>query len=382
MDFDFTEEQRLFREAIANFAATEIKPLVEEAEENETFPIQIIPKMGKLGYLGVNYSTEYGGSESGKIMECILAEEIGRVSNGIASGVYTHICLGMGPIAFFGTPKQKRGYLVPGIKGDKISAFAVSEPNTGSDVKNIQTSAKKNGNAYIINGSKTFITNGTICDFACVAAYTDKSKGRSGINLFIVDKESRGFSVGKKLKKAGNRSSDTAELIFEDVRVSEENLLMDEAGNKASFKDIMKNLTGGRVVIAAKGLGLARAAMEAALQYSQERIVFGKPVNKFQYNSFRLAEMATQLEATKLMVYQAAWLYDNGRPFIKEASMAKKFAHDTAISLASEAIELHGGYGVIREYPVHRYLMDAKVGEIGEGTPEIQKLIIAKQMNI
>lgn len=382
MDFEFTEEQRLFRESIAHFAATEIKPLVEDAEENEEFPVQIIPKMGQLGYLGINYPEEYGGTESGKVMECILADELGKVNNGITSGVYTHICLGLGPIAFLGSRSQKEKYLIPGIKGEKISAFGLSEPNTGSDVKNIETMVKKDGDSYVINGSKTFITNGGICDFVSVAAYIDKTKSREGIILLIVDKDTPGFSVGKKLKKAGNRTSNTVELVFEDVRVTEDSLLMDDEGKIASFKEIMRVLTGGRVVIAAKGLGLARAAMEAALEYSKQRIVFGKPICKFQYNTFRLAEMATQLEAARLFVYYAAWLYDNGRPYIKEASMAKKFAHDTAIYLAGEAIELHGGYGLIREYPVHRYLMDAKVGEVGEGTPEIQKIVISRQMDI
>ena len=302
MNFSFTEEQNIFRKSIRDFARKEIKPLVEEAEETETFPIGILTKMGKLAYLGIGYPEKYGGTPAGKVMQCILAEELGRVNSGITSGIFAHSHLGVMPICEFGSEKQRIEYVVPALQGEKIAAFAATEPNTGSDVRGIQTTAHKVDKTYVINGSKIFITNGTICDYVLVCAYTDRNKGIDGLNIFVVDKNTPGFIVKGHLKKAGNRSSDTAELIFEDCIVSESKRI----GNNdhiANFRDIMRVMSTGRMVIGARGVGLAQAALEAGISYAKQRVAFDKPISKHQIIAFRLAEMATELDLARLYVY-------------------------------------------------------------------------------
>lgn len=376
MDFDLNEDQKVFRNAFRKFAEVEISPLVEEAEEEEKFPIQLFPKMGKLGYLCPRYSENYGGAGIDKLTEVILREEMSRISQGISSSWSAHSYLGTFTIYTWGTEEQKQKYIVPAIKGEKIAAFALTEPNAGSDVKSIETTARRDGDGYIINGTKMFITNGTICDFVTVIAFTDKERGYKGISIFVVDKGTPGFIVSRKLKKEGVRSSETAELVFQDCRIPQKNLV----GNEGSFTKVMETLNEGRIGVAGNCLGIALAAYEAALRYSKERIQFGQPIGKFQAIAFKLAEMATEIDAARFLVYRAAWMLDQKRNPMKEASMAKLYASEVAERVTREALHIHGGYGQMREFSVGRFHRDALVYVIGEGTSEIQKQIISKQI--
>lgn len=379
MDFELNEEQKIFQQSIRDYAEKEIGPLVEEAEETETFPVHIFPEMGKLGYLCIRYPEEYGGAGADKIMECLYVEELGRVCLGIASGILVHSSVGTLPIAEFGTEEQKQKYLVPAAKGEKIFAFGLTEPDAGSDAAGIKTTAKKDGDRYIINGAKTFITNATIADYFIVAAYTDKTQRHKGIALFLVERGTPGFSADRKLKKMGLWSSDLGELTFEDCPVPAENLIGEETGG---FVKLAKTLTGGRMVVGARALGLARAAYEASLTYAKERTQFGQPIGSFQAIQHKLADMATAIDAARLLVYRAAWLFDRGRPYNKEASMAKMFATEMAVDVANEAIQIHGGMGLMMESPVQRFYRDARFGMIVEGTSEIQRNIIARNLGL
>jgi butyryl-CoA dehydrogenase len=376
MDFDLKEEQKAFKTAFRRFAEVEIAPLVEKAEEEEKFPIQLFPRMGRLGYLCPRYSEKYGGAGIDKLTEVILREELSRISQGIASSWSAHSYLGTFPVYNWGTEEQKQKYIVPAIKGEKIAAFALTEPNAGSDAKSIETVANKDRGHYVINGTKMFITNGTICDFVTVIAYTDKKKGYKGISIFVVDKGTPGFMVSRKLRKEGVRSSETAELVFQDCRIPKENLI----GDEGSFTKVMETLNEGRIGVAGNCVGIAQAAYEAALRYSKERVQFGQPIGMFQAIAFKLTDMATEIEAARFLVYRAAWMMDQGRKPLKEASMAKLYASEVATRVTLEAMHIHGGYGQIREFPVGRFHRDALVYVIGEGTSEIQRQIISKQI--
>lgn len=378
MDLLLSEEHKIFRDQIRRFCEVEIAPLVEEAEETETFPRQLFPMMGKLGYLAVRYPEEYGGAGVDKLTDVILREEMSRVCQGIATSWSSHSHLTTFPIYHAGTEEQKQYYLAPAIRGDKIGGFALSEPNSGSDVKSIESFAKKKGNYYILNGSKTFITNAPIADFLTTVAYTDRSRGYKGISIFIIDCNSRGVTI-TKLKKEGIRSSETGEVAFEDCPVPEENLIGLQEGN---YKLVMVNLSEGRIGVAGNMVGIAQAAYEASLSYAKQRIQFGKPIGKFQAISHKIAEMAVQVHVARLMVYAAAKKLDMGVDSIFDASSTKLFTSEVAVKVAREAVQIHGGYGFMREYPVFRYLRDALVYTVGEGTSEIQKNIIAKQIGL
>lgn len=378
LDFEFTEEQKMFKDMIVDFGQREIEPLVEEAEKNEKFPEGLFLKLGEMGLLGIVFPEEYGGVNLDKITDCIFSEEMGRINAGIAMCVNAHTSLSMFPIYKFGTEEQRKKYLVPGIAGNKIGALGLTEPNAGSDARNIKSQAIKKGNKYILNGTKTWITNGTMCDYAVVAAYTDKTKKGHGISIFIVDKGTPGFSVSGKMHKLGHRSADTSELIFENCGVPEENLLVGEGG----FQGAMETLLGARITHAAKSVGIAQAALDYALQYSKEREAFGKPISKFQAISFKLADMAVKVETARLMVYKAAWLYSNGKKCLKEASMAKLYAAEIVQSVATEAVQVLGGYGYSVEYLAERYYRDAKLASITEGTSEIQRVVISRELGI
>jgi butyryl-CoA dehydrogenase len=378
MDLFLSEEHQIFRDQIRRFCEAEIAPLVEEAEETETFPKGLFPMMGKLGYLAVRYPEEYGGAGVDKLTDVILREEMSRVCQGIASSWSTHSHLATFPIYHDGTEDQKKNYLVPAIKGEKIGGFALSEPNAGSDVKSIESFAKKDGDRYILNGSKTFITNAPIADFLTTVAYTDRSQGYRGISMFIVDCNSPGMTI-TKLKKEGIRSSETGEIAFEDCPIPEENLLGLQEGN---FKLVMVNLSEGRIGVAGNMIGIAQAAYEASHRYAKERVQFGKPIGKFQAISHKIADMAVQIQAARLMVYAAAKKLDMGVDSILDASAAKLFASEVAVKTAREAVQIFGGYGFMREYPVFRCLRDALVYTVGEGTSEIQRNIIAKQIGL
>jgi alkylation response protein AidB-like acyl-CoA dehydrogenase len=379
MEFDLSEEHRIFQKAIRDFAEKEIAPLVERAEEEERFPLELFPRMGRLGYLGIRYPEVYGGSGADKITECIWAEELFRVCRGIATSLFAHCHLGTFPIFGFGTEEQKVRFLCPANRGEKIAAFALTEPNAGSDIQSIEARATKSGNAYLLRGSKMFVTNGTFADYVLTAAYTDRRKGFEGISVLVVERGTPGFQVSRKLKKEGSRSSETAELIFEDCLIPEENLVGRREGG---FRNILKTLVEGRVVIAAGATGIARAAFEAALQYSKERVAFGRPIGQFQAIGFKLADMATWIEISRTMIYRVAWMIEQERPCPAEASMAKLFATEMAEKVTNEAMQVFGGYSQMREFPVGRYWRDARQLKIGEGTSEIQRRIICHQLGL
>jgi len=378
IDFELTDEQQMFKDTIRDFGENEITPLVEDAENNEKFPIEIFPKLGEMGFLGIAFPEEYGGVDLDKITECIFAEEMGRINAGIAMCINAHTSLSMVPILKFGNDAQKEKYLIPGIEGKIIGALGLTEPDAGSDARSIRATAVKKGDKYIINGTKTWITNGTMCDYVIVAAYTDKSKKGTGISLFIIDADAPGFTEKNKIHKLGHRSADTAELVFENCEVPEENLLVGEGG----FSGAMATLLGARITHAAKSVGLAQAAFEFALKYSKEREAFGRPISKFQAISFKLAQMAVKIETARLLVYKAAWLYSNDKKALKEASMAKLYASDVVQEVCTEAVQVLGGYGYGIEFPVERYYRDAKLASITEGTSEIQHIVIARELGI
>jgi alkylation response protein AidB-like acyl-CoA dehydrogenase len=377
MDFDLTEEQRIFRDRFRSFCEKEIAPLVKEAEEKEEFPVQLFPRMGELGYLGLTYPAEYGAAGADTVTFCLYAHELGRVCSGMAGSLVVHSSVATHPIHLLGTEEQRRKYLVPAIRGEKVFAFGLTEPNAGSDAGAIRTSAKKHGDNYIINGTKILITNARISDAVMLAAQTNPSMGLDGISLFVVEKGTPGFKVGRKIKKMGNRSSDLGELIFEDAVVPAANRLGPERGG---FKILMDALNGGRMVVAARAMGIAEAAYEASLKYSKERVQFGKSIGSFQAIGFKLARMATLLSASRLLILQSAWLKDRGMDHASEASMAKLFATEAAQEITYEAVQIHGGYGYTDEFPVERYFRDARAMTIVEGTSEIQHQIISRRL--
>lgn len=377
--FESTDEQQIFKETVRKYFEREVAPLVEEAEETEVFPVDLFKKMGRDNYLCIRYPVEYGGLGVDKITECIFREELSRVSQGFATAWSAHSHLGTYPIYKYGTEEQKEKYLFPAIRGEKIAAFGLTEPNAGSDVKSMKTTATKKGDHYVIRGSKIFITNATIADYVIVAAYTNPAIGYKGISLFIVETNSEGFHIARKLKKEGIRSSETAELFFDDCIVPAENLI---GLTEENFSGVMSTLSEGRIGVAANCVGMAQAAMENASQYAKERIQFGEPIANYQAINHKIADMYTEIQAARLLVYQAAWMLDKGLKCDKEASMAKLFASEVAVKAAREAIQILGGYGMMREYPVGRILRDALVYTVGEGTSEIQKNIIAKQIGL
>jgi len=379
MEFEFNEEQKMLREAVRAFGQKEIAPLVDEAEKTGTFPRQLFPKMGDLGYLCLSYSPEYGAAGMGKIGECIAVEEVAYFAVGIAAGTMVQGGIGTKAISDRGREDQKQDYLAPAIKGRKVASFGLTEPNAGSDAAAIQTTAVRKNDHYIINGTKIFITNGPFCDFVTLATVTDKAKGaKGGVSLFIVEAGTPGFNR-TKLHKFCARSGEVAELNFEDCAVPEKNLIGEEG---KGFVYLMETLTGGRISHAARSLGLARAAFDAALNYSKDRVQFGQPIAKFQANAFKLARMAMQIEATRWLLYNSAWMYDHDTPHVKEAAMAKLFASETASYVTTEGLQIQGGYGLMEESVAQRYFRDARLNTITEGTSEIQQLVISRQLGI
>jgi butyryl-CoA dehydrogenase len=377
MDPELTEEQRIFKDQIRKFAEKEIAPLVEEAEEKEKFPIELFQKAGRLGYLGMRYPPEYGGAGADKVTECIFIEELHRVCSGITS-VLLAGTLSCDPIFHFGREDQKQKYLVPAIKGEKIAAFAMTEPNAGSDIAAMESRAVKNNDHYLLKGTKIFITAGPICDFCLVAAYTDPAKKHSGISLFVVDKGTPGFTRSRKLSKVGNRSAETGELVFEDCLVPAENLIGEKEGE--GFRQVMKTLRSGRISFGARCVGLAQAAFDLSLKYCRERVQFGRPIGRFQVNRFKLAQMAMHIDIMRTITFRAARLLDRGGDCLKEASIVKLFCTETLQKIVADAMQLHGGYGYMMEYPIQRIWRDARLYTITEGTSEIQHLIIAREM--
>ena len=377
MNFEFSDEQQAIQKLVREFAEKEIAPTVQERDEKAEFSREIFDKIGELGLCGIFFPEEYGGSDGSYVSYILANEELSKVDDAVAAGYASSISLCAWPIWKFGTEEQKKKYLTPLAEGTKLGACGLTEPNAGSDAARQQSTAVRKGDHYILNGSKIFITNGGEADIYVVFAMTDKTKGMKGISAFILEKGMEGFSFGKEEQKMGIHASKTRELIFQDVKVPVENLLGEEG---KGFKIAMQGLDGGRIGVAAQGLGIAGAALEAAIKYSKEREQFGKPVCKFQSISFMLADMATKLDAARLLVYRAAALKEQGKPCTKESCMAKLYATDAAMSIATDAVQILGGYGYIREYPVERLMRDAKITQIYEGTNQIQRLIISGQL--
>ena len=374
MNFTLTKEQELVRQMVRDFAVNEVKPIAAEIDVTERFPMENVKKMGELGMMGIPFPTEFGGA-GGDVLSYILAvEELSKVcaTTGVILSAHTSLCASL--INENGTPEQKEKYLRDLCTGNKIGAFGLTEPGAGTDAAGQQTTAVLDGDNYILNGSKIFITNGGVADTFIVFAMTDKSKGTKGISAFIVEKDFPGFSIGKKEDKLGIRASSTTELIFENCVVPKENLIGREG---KGFGIAMKTLDGGRIGIAAQALGIAEGALDEAIKYMKERKQFGRPIAAFQGLQWMVAEMSTKIEAARFLVYKAAWLKENKQPYSIDAARAKLYAAEVAMDVTTKAVQLFGGYGYTKEYPVERMMRDAKITEIYEGTSEVQKMVIS-----
>jgi len=377
MELHWTDEQEMMRRMVREFAQGEIAPFVPVMEETDQFPRQIINKMGELGLMGIPISEEWGGAGADFISYILAINEISKVSATVGVILSVHTSVGTNPILYFGNAEQKQKYVTKLATGKYLGAFALTEPQAGSDAGSIRTTAVRKGDHYVLNGNKVFITNAGEADTYIAFAVTDPKQGVKGISAFIVEKDTPGFQVGKKEKKMGMNGSNTSELIFDNALVPAENLLGEEG---CGFKIAMANLDVGRIGIAAQALGIAEAALEYATAYAKERKQFGQPIAKQQAVAFKLADMVTLTEAARLLVYRAAFLRNLGLPCGKEASMAKRFASDAAMKITTEAIQVFGGYGYTKEYPVERLFRDAKVTQIYEGTNQIQQIVIAKHL--
>ena len=373
----FTEEHIMLRDMVREFAQNEVKPIAREIDASGEFPRDTVEKMAKLGLMGIPWEEKYGGTGMDTMALVIAIEELGKVCPSTAATMMAHTSLGSGPIAVFGTENQKQKYLTKLASGEMIGAFGLTEPNAGSDAGNTQTRAVRDGDGFIVNGQKAFCTNAGEAGIIIFTAKLIEDGEDKGISAFIVEAGAPGLSLGQPEKKMGWKASDTRSVYFENMYVPAANIL----GNPSQgFKQFLRTLTGGRITIGALSLGTAQGGYDAALRYSQEREAFQKSINNFQGISFKLSDMATEIEAAKHLVYHAAWLKDNGYDVIKEAAMAKLYASEMAMRVTTEAIQVHGGYGYIKEYDVERFFRDAKILEIGEGTSEIQRIIIAREI--
>lgn len=374
MNFQLTEEQELIVKMAREFAEKEVAPKAAEIDKNHRFPVETVARMRELNLMGIPIPEEFGGSGSDYLTYVMVVEELSRAcaTTGVILSVHTSVCTY--PIYQLGTDYQKQKYVIPLAKGEKLGAFALTEPSAGSDAANQQTTAVLDGDHYVLNGTKCFITNGEYADVFIITAMTDKSKGNKGISAFIVEKDFLGFAVGQVEDKMGLKGSSTTEIILKDCIVPKENLLGKEG---EGFKVAMSALDGGRVSIGAQAVGIAQASLDASIAYAKERKAFGKPIASFQAIQFMIAEMATKIEAARGLVHRAAWMKDNHLPSTQLAAMAKYYAAETAMWCSNRAVQIHGGYGYTTNYPVERYMRDAKVTEIYEGTTEIQKIVIA-----
>jgi len=377
MNFQLTEEQEMLRKMVRDFSKNDVEPTAAERDEEERFDRDIFDKMAELGLTGIPWPEEYGGIGADFVSYVIAVEELSRVCASTGVTLSAHLSLASWPIYKYGNEEQKKTFLYRLATGKALGAYALSEPGSGSDAAGMKTVAKKDGDDYILNGNKVWITNGGVADIYIVFALTDPEAKHKGISAFIVEKGMEGFTTGKKEKKLGIRSSPTTELIFENCRVPKENLLGEEG---QGFKIAMSTLDGGRNGIAAQALGIAQGALDAAVDYAKEREQFGKPIAANQGISFKLADMATEVEASRLLTYQAAWLESEGEPYGKASAMSKLFAGDAAMRITTEAVQVFGGYGYTKDYPVERYMRDAKITQIYEGTNEIQRLVIGRML--
>ncbi len=377
MEFSLSEEQRLLKQTVRDFAEAEIGPHSREWDERQEFPRELFGQLGELGLMGVVWPVEYGGSGMSTLDYAVVIEELSRVDAGVALSVAAHNSLCSGHIYLAGSEEQKKKYLVPLAKGRFVGAWGLTENSAGSDAGGTKTTAVRDGAHWVLNGSKTFITNARVADVAVVMAVTDRTRGKKGISAFVVERGTPGFRPGKKEDKLGVRCSDTSELILEDCRIPAGQLLGQEG---MGFVDTLRILDRGRIGIAAWSLGIAQASLEASLKYASERKQFGHAIADFQAVQFKIAEMATRVEASRLLTHRAAWLRDTGKEHTTESSMAKWYASEVAVEAALDAVQIHGGYGFTKDYPVERYLRDSKLGTIGEGTSEVQRLVIAREL--
>ncbi len=377
MNFELSEEQQQIKFSIREFAESEIRPHVMEWDESQHFPIELRPKLAELGLLGVLFPAEYGGAGMGYVEYATIIEELGRVCGSVGLSVAAHNSLCSNHIYMFGSEDQKQRYLLPLAQGESFGAWGLTESQAGSDASGTRTNAIRSNGGWKVNGSKNFITHAIACETLVAVAVTDKEKGNRGISAFIFDKSMEGFRSDKKENKLGMRASETASVVFEDCYVPEENLIGKEG---EGFLQAMQILDGGRISIAALSVGIAQGAYEAAMSYAKEREQFGRPIANFQAIQFKLTDMATQIECSRLLTLQAAATKDAGKPVTQKSAMAKLFASETAVRVAEESIQIHGGYGYTKDYPAEKFWRDAKLCTIGEGTSEIQRLVIAKSL--
>jgi len=371
-----TDEQMMIREMARRFAETELKPIAAEIDEKGEYPVELFPKMGEVGFMGLTIPAEYGGAGVDTVCYSIVIEELSRVCASTGLSVAAHNSLGATPIVLAGTEEQKKKYLPKIATGKSVAAFCLTEPQAGSDAANTQTRAELKGDTYYLTGTKVFVTNGGFADYLVATAVTDPDKGPDGISAFIIESDTPGFTVGSIEDKLGCRASCTAEIVLDNCEVPKENLL----GKASGFKTFMKTLEGGRISIGAMALGIAQGALDEATQYAKDRHQFGQPIARFQAIQHMLATIATEVHASRLMVYHASRLKDEGEPFQQEGSMAKLFASEMATRACDKALQIHGGYGYTKEYPVERFYRDVKICEIGEGTSEIQRVIIGRNL--
>ncbi|MED4585715.1 acyl-CoA dehydrogenase [Brevibacillus choshinensis] len=377
MNYDLTQEQLMLKKMIREFADEVVAPGADERDQTKQFPVDVFKQMAELNLMGLPFSEEYGGAGADSTSFAIVTEELSRACGSTGITYSAHISLGGAPLSLFGTEEQKQTYLSKICSGESFGAFGLTEPNAGSDAGGTKTSAILDDNGWLINGSKCFITNASYASFLALTAVTDKEKGARGITAFIVPTDSPGFTVLANYEKLGLHSSNTTELVLENVRIPEENVLGKQG---EGFKQFLITLDGGRIGIGAMAVGIAQAAYNKALQYAKQRTAFGNSLSHFQAIQHKLADMAMQIELARNMVYKAAWLKDNGRRFTKEAAMAKLYASEVAMSATHQAIQIHGGYGYMREYQVERFFRDARLLEIGEGTSEILRNVIAREI--
>jgi short-chain 2-methylacyl-CoA dehydrogenase len=381
MDFDLTDEQRLLRDTVRDFARQEVAPVAEELDRTKTFPYELVAKMGELGLMGIPFPEEYGGGGADTLAYALAVEELTRIDSSVAITMAAHISLGTMPIHLWGTDEQKDDWLPQLCSGKKLAAFGLTEPEAGSDAGNTQTRATLEGGEWVVNGAKQFITNtGTdISGCVTITAVTGRDNGQKEISNIIVPNGTPGYEPGEPYRKMGWNASDTRPLTFDDCRVPEGNLL---GGRGEGFKHFLQILDGGRIGVAAMGVGLAQGALDEAISYSKERQAFGQPIGKFQAIQAKIADISAQLEAARLLVYRAAILKDRGEPFTLTAAQAKLLTGRLAVRATEEAVQIHGGYGYIEEYPVCRFYRDAKILTIGEGTDEVQQMVIARQLGV
>jgi alkylation response protein AidB-like acyl-CoA dehydrogenase len=377
MDFRPSEEQELLRRSVREFAETEIRPHVREWDQDQHFPIELVKKMAALGLLGIQFPERYGGAAMSAIEYCICIEELARVDPAVSLSVAAHNGLCSSHIFLFGAEAQKQKFLVPLARGEKIGAWGLTESTSGSDAAGMRTTATRAGECWVLNGSKTFTTHGSVGDVMVVMAVTDRAAGTKGISAFVVEKGTPGMASGKKEDKLGMRASDTSEVLFDNCRIPADQLVGDEG---QGFVNTMQVLDAGRIGIAALAVGLAQGAYEAALSYSRERKAFGKPIASFQAIQWKLADAATRIEAARLLTYRAAFMKERGQRTTLAAAMAKLYASEMAVKVADDCVQIHGGYGFVKDYPAEKYFRDVKLTTIGEGTSEILRLVIARQL--